>query len=295
MGSHFSAERKEIDLPLIVVIGLSGAGKTSFIKRVQGTPFDRSSRLSGSDSEVWWVGNIVCITLDLSNDEAFRASVWEDYVPFANGLIFVIDGADPDNLEEAYQWLAKANQWIQSAIPILLLWNKSDLPQFIPFTETYRNIDSFFGGMSCFLQIQIWEGSILHSQDYNVILDWFTVIADHHSLALPARFQALRVYFKAPEFVVAEVGRIDIFDTIFELIKQTLLPPIDNLRFIPLCGGNYIIWQSSDLCHCLAIFPEETIPELGQITVDTTLVFVEKKLQSLRRTFAQSLPEIHRA
>ncbi|MFW9917845.1 MAG: ADP-ribosylation factor-like protein [Candidatus Thorarchaeota archaeon] len=266
----------------IIIAGLSGAGTALLAQQLRRGLTDNKQGMIGANSVHCRVNNLCCRIIDLGGERVLERKDLEQNASLADGLIFVVDGATPRAYSEAHKYILQIIAEIRPETPILVMWNKRNHPQSNAFSNAINKIPSFSKTIGLFPNIRIWEGSILQNQGYAIALDWLADIAEYHLLALPTRFQALRVYFKIPEFVLMEKDHIHVFDTIFELIQQTLLPPACSSRFIPLYGGNYVIWNSSDLCHCLAIFSEETIPELAQITVDTTLARIEKKLLSFR-------------
>lgn len=91
--------------------------------------------------------------------------------------------------------------------------------------------------------------------------------------------QALRIYFTAPAMVLGEFDNSSVFDTTFELMQQILLPPQKEMRFIPLCGGNYVLWGVSDRFHCVTIFAEDTPREPAQTIVEIMLTILEEGLR----------------
>ncbi|MHA2500699.1 MAG: hypothetical protein ACXAEL_14120 [Candidatus Hodarchaeales archaeon] len=90
--------------------------------------------------------------------------------------------------------------------------------------------------------------------------------------------QALRIYFTSPAMVLGEFDNNSAFDTTFELMQLELLPPQKDMRFIPLCGGNYVLWGISDRFQCVTIFGEETPREPAKAIVEIMLAILEEGL-----------------
>lgn len=111
-----------------VVIGLDSAGKTALLYRlklqefVEPTPtkgFNMERlKLSGCNYQVW----------DVGGQEKLRP-LWKSYTRRTDGLVFVVDAADPERLEEARLELHRvARSQDTQGVPILVLANKQDLP-----------------------------------------------------------------------------------------------------------------------------------------------------------------------
>ncbi|CAD5117836.1 unnamed protein product [Dimorphilus gyrociliatus] len=121
------------DNPRLVILGLDSAGKSTVLYRLK---FDqyvdnvptvgfnlekiRSSagRSKGTVFQVW----------DVGGQEKTR-SLWKSYSRSADGVLFVVDSADEERLEEARMELHRfANLKESLAVPIMVLANKQDLP-----------------------------------------------------------------------------------------------------------------------------------------------------------------------
>ncbi|MFX0113911.1 MAG: ADP-ribosylation factor-like protein [Candidatus Hodarchaeota archaeon] len=65
--------------------------------------------------------------IDLGGEEAFRDLLWETYVKIAEGLVFVVDPTDSENLDKARDWFWRMVDWANKQAPILLLINRWDI------------------------------------------------------------------------------------------------------------------------------------------------------------------------
>jgi ADP-ribosylation factor related protein 1 len=117
----------------IAVIGLSNAGKSSIMERVKGlfnvnykpakiTDLHKTigmnlihTQIDGISVSFWDLGGTV-------------QSIWPQYYPNADGLIFVIDASDPSSFAKAHETLMNAllNSTLRD-IPFLVLANKCDV------------------------------------------------------------------------------------------------------------------------------------------------------------------------
>lgn len=121
------------DNPRLVILGLDSAGKSTVLYRLKynqymdnvptvGFNLERirspAGRSKGTVFQVW----------DIGGQDKTR-SLWKSYSRSADGVIFVVDSADEERLEEARMELHRfANLRESLAIPIMVLANKQDLP-----------------------------------------------------------------------------------------------------------------------------------------------------------------------
>lgn len=117
----------------IAWLGLDHAGKTTIIKKITTGQFDNATkRTLGMNVEEFQSKNVKFVAWDIGGQETFRSALWESYMGGSMGIIFVVDSADHDRLDEARQELWK---YIFSSdtsaatqnTPILILANKQDL------------------------------------------------------------------------------------------------------------------------------------------------------------------------
>eukprot|EP01119_Soliformovum_irregulare_P007452 TRINITY_DN1987_c0_g1_i2.p1 TRINITY_DN1987_c0_g1~~TRINITY_DN1987_c0_g1_i2.p1 ORF type:complete len:139 (+),score=39.87 TRINITY_DN1987_c0_g1_i2:309-725(+) len=74
-------------------------------------------------------GNVTIKLWDIGGQPRFR-SMWERYCRGVNAIVFVVDAADSDKLEEAKNNLVELlNKPPLAGIPVLVLANKNDLPE----------------------------------------------------------------------------------------------------------------------------------------------------------------------
>ena len=107
---HISAK----DEVQILILGLDGAGKTTLLeqmkgiyKKTPGIPPDRIPPTIGLNLGKMDVNNCRVIFWDLGGQVRMR-SIWEKYFAEAHGMIYVIDAADEERMEEARLALGEA-------------------------------------------------------------------------------------------------------------------------------------------------------------------------------------------
>jgi GTP-binding protein SAR1 len=78
---------------------------------------------------------------DLGGHEAVR-HVWDDFMPTADAVVFLVDAADVDRVGEAKDELnAIAADAALFDVPIAVLYNKSDLPFAMPNEDLEKRLD----------------------------------------------------------------------------------------------------------------------------------------------------------
>lgn len=121
------------DNPRLVILGLDSAGKSTVLYRLKFNQYvdnvptvgfnlekirSPAGRSKGTVFQVWDVGG-----------QDKTRSLWKSYSRSADGVVFVVDSADEERLEEARMELHRfANLRESLAIPIMVLANKQDLP-----------------------------------------------------------------------------------------------------------------------------------------------------------------------
>ena len=127
----------------LLVLGLDNAGKTTLLYALQTggeiRPFPPTDRPSLNRFKA---NNISFTAWDLGGHEAVRY-LWEDYVSEqVSAVLFLIDAADNDRLEEAaYELDALIGEELLSGLPVALLLNKCDLENALSTEEICERIE----------------------------------------------------------------------------------------------------------------------------------------------------------
>lgn len=118
----------------IVVIGLDSAGKTSLLYRLKLREFVETIPTKGFNMERIKVqmGNSKSNTTtfqvwDVGGQEKLRP-LWKSYTRRTDGLVFVVDAAETERMEEAKVELHRITRSAENqGVPVLVLANKQDL------------------------------------------------------------------------------------------------------------------------------------------------------------------------
>ncbi|MFX0114985.1 MAG: ADP-ribosylation factor-like protein, partial [Candidatus Hodarchaeota archaeon] len=190
----------------VAIVGLPEAGKTAFVRRLCGESLGMLLRTVGIDAELYRQGELSFHLFDLGGGEAFQKVLWEHYIRIAEGIIFVVDGANPNSFPNAYKCFSNVIEWTKPGIPILLLWNKSDSPAFVPYFELSDEICFNISESKTLFPITVAQISALQDLEIKGAFDWLAQQIYENMMSKPAKIQALRVYSRHPEIILAQIG-----------------------------------------------------------------------------------------
>jgi ADP-ribosylation factor-like protein 4 len=117
----------------VVMIGLDGAGKTTALYRMKYDQYVNTVPTVGFNCErvkgtVGRSRGLTFLVWDVGGQERIRP-LWRSYTRCTDGIIFVVDSAEPESLEEARVELWRTMRYQDNShIPLLVLANKQDLP-----------------------------------------------------------------------------------------------------------------------------------------------------------------------
>ncbi|RPA95887.1 P-loop containing nucleoside triphosphate hydrolase protein [Choiromyces venosus 120613-1] len=126
----------------VTMIGLQNAGKTSLLRVLAGGEFTYDSIPTvGFNMKRVQKGHVTLKCWDLGGQPRFR-SMWERYCRGVSAIVFIVDSADTSSLpiakDELHSLLQKP---MLNGIPLLVLGNKSDLPDKIGVDELIEAMD----------------------------------------------------------------------------------------------------------------------------------------------------------
>lgn len=131
----------------VVVVGLDAAGKTSLLYRLKFREFVRSAPTKGFNAEKVRVplggsrGEGVAFQVwDVGGQERLRP-LWRSYTRRTDGLVFVVDAAETERLEEAKVELHRLSRAADNqGVPVLVLANKQDRPGALSAAEVGKRL-----------------------------------------------------------------------------------------------------------------------------------------------------------
>eukprot|EP01121_Diplochlamys_sp_Union-15-3_P006788 TRINITY_DN17312_c0_g1_i1.p1 TRINITY_DN17312_c0_g1~~TRINITY_DN17312_c0_g1_i1.p1 ORF type:complete len:184 (-),score=28.94 TRINITY_DN17312_c0_g1_i1:21-572(-) len=112
----------------VLLLGLDNAGKTTLLHKLKNGTFSLFIPTQRALLEQIDIGNLKLKAWDLGGHELVR-DLWKEYFTSADAIIFVIDSADTDRLNEAKEELhcLLDDEQINDNCPFLVLANKTDL------------------------------------------------------------------------------------------------------------------------------------------------------------------------
>ncbi|XP_031232007.1 ADP-ribosylation factor-like protein 4D [Mastomys coucha] len=127
----------------VVVIGLDSAGKTSLLYRLKFKEFVQNVPINGFNTKKIFVPlgashGITFQVWDVGGQEKLRP-LWHSYTHRTDGLLFVVDSAETERLEEARMELHRISKASDNqGVPVLVLANKQDQPGALSAAEVKR-------------------------------------------------------------------------------------------------------------------------------------------------------------
>ncbi|CAK9103472.1 unnamed protein product [Durusdinium trenchii] len=128
----------------MVLLGVDNAGKTTTLEQLKALfglkamPPERIPPTIGFNIGRIQIDKVIAVFWDLGGHASFR-SVWHNYYPEVQGVMFVVDSADASRLEEAKRTLLEVVGHEQlKGVPLLCLANKQDKPEAISVQELSR-------------------------------------------------------------------------------------------------------------------------------------------------------------
>ena len=147
MQNRSNKQVENVDYQKVIIIGSTGVGKTCLLERLTTNQFN-SSTLSttgveftkytinvdgkGVDLNIW----------DTAGQERFR-SISRAYLRNAIGVLIVFSLTDEESFKDVSSWLNDARSQCAQNAQILLIGNKSDLPDRVISTADAENFASY--------------------------------------------------------------------------------------------------------------------------------------------------------
>lgn len=125
----------------ILMVGLDAAGKTTILYKLKVGEVITTIPTIGFNVETVEFKNIRFTVWDVGGQKRIR-SLWSHYFVNTSAVIFVLDSADGDRIEEAAQELHSMmeNDELKNAV-LLVLANKQDLPNALSISEISERLE----------------------------------------------------------------------------------------------------------------------------------------------------------
>lgn len=119
----------------ILLLGLDAAGKTTLLYKTKIGELVHTVPTIGFNVETLQVKNLSMTVWDVGGQNTIRA-LWRYYYQGSHAIIWVLDSADTERLDEAKDTLQglMAEDELRS-VPVIVFANKQDLPKALSVTE----------------------------------------------------------------------------------------------------------------------------------------------------------------
>eukprot|EP00397_Hematodinium_sp_SG-2012_P062709 GEMP01085179.1.p1 GENE.GEMP01085179.1~~GEMP01085179.1.p1 ORF type:complete len:199 (+),score=41.76 GEMP01085179.1:84-680(+) len=129
----------------LIILGVDNAGKSTILEQYKSIFGAKAMDLSkipptiGLNIARVQVGNIIAIIWDVGGGASMR-SIWRNYFPDIEGVLFVVDSADPSRFQESMSVLEQvlAAPELRPDVPVLIFANKRDLEDAVPMDDMHK-------------------------------------------------------------------------------------------------------------------------------------------------------------
>lgn len=109
----------------LTILGLDAAGKTTLVNLLNNNTVQTVPTI-GFNAEEITIDKTTIRLWDVGGQTTI-INFWKEYVKNTDGLVFVIDIADTQRFQKAFEAFSQLTEHLRENIPILLMLNKTDL------------------------------------------------------------------------------------------------------------------------------------------------------------------------
>ena len=125
----------------LVFLGLDCAGKTTLMGFLANGEIKWHSPTLMPTGEQFWVGDVQFSAYDLGGHRQARR-VWKEYCMKTDGIVFLVDAADKERLQEAGQELKNLLDDPECEdLPVAIMFNKTDRLDALTETDLITGLD----------------------------------------------------------------------------------------------------------------------------------------------------------
>ena len=270
VGSSNVLKFEKKGIPL-AIIGLSQAGKSTFVQRILTGEFQETETTMGLQFETTQIGDARFDIFDLGGHESYRRTIWESYIKLAYGIVFMIDSANPESFEVAKEefWRAVNLKDEKEDFLILFLCNKGDL-------ESSQDLEVIINQLNLFklaekenASFQFFKTSMKTGENVENALNWLK----NNTAKLAAKRSINPLMFMLADidgFPLLEIDKIGLnedpsllagFLAAIESFSQRLFGKTGMLQYMVSGEFKYIIKTDEQYIYSMIINKDESQQE----------------------------------
>ncbi|CAM9927402.1 unnamed protein product [Ectocarpus sp. 12 AP-2014] len=155
---------------VVLLAGLDNSGKSTLLHRLSQGQVTALQPTERPHIDEFQLGGVSFKAWDLGGHEAVRY-LWFDFLSDSHAIVFMVDSADGERLEEAHwelsEMLSDANL---DGVPVAVLYNKSDLPDAWPAEKLEGMLD--LARLEARRPIKTFVTSVLRGEGYPDAFRW---------------------------------------------------------------------------------------------------------------------------
>lgn len=153
----------------ILVLGLTGAGKTSLLFRLKTADFPPHSP-EDPEIDTFIHGGIHYRALNLDRP----GTNWDTYLTWAHAVIFIVDSSIEAAIQRSGKALSRILELIAPGTAFLILANKVDLPSIFPIAELIQKLGLTEIQYEALQELQIFPVSAKTGEGLAQAIDWLS-------------------------------------------------------------------------------------------------------------------------